>query len=59
MIWCWRFCGKTNEFFPNGLYVSYLIEYEYIFFKIGPNDILISAGDYDMYPVVFYCEFLT
>ena len=49
---------KTRQFVPNGLYVSDLIEYAYIFFKIVYNDILISSVSDDMYPVSFFCEFL-
>ena len=34
------------------------IEYEYILLKIGPDDVLSSAGIDDMYPVTFTCELL-
>ena len=58
MIWCWRFCSKTNYFVPNGLDVSDLIEYASIILNIGSDNVLIFAGCDDMYPVAFYCELL-
>ena len=41
------------------MYVSDLVEYTYIFLKIGPDDVIISAGCDYMYPVAFSCELLT
>ena len=41
------------------MYVSDLIEYEYILLKIGSDDIFVSAGGDDMYHVEFSCEFMT
>ena len=40
------------------MYVSDFIEYASILLNIGPDDLLIYAGGYDMYPVAFPCEFL-
>ena len=58
MILRWRFCRKTNLFVPNGMYVSDLIEFASIFLKIGPADVLISAGGYDITHVALSFEFL-
>ena len=41
------------------MYVSDFIEYVSIFLKIGTDDVLISAGGDDIYPVGFSCEVLT
>ena len=35
-----------------------LIEYSSIFLEIGSEDVLISAGGDDMYPVSFSCQLL-
>ena len=37
----------------------YLIEYAYIFLEIVSDDVLISVGCDDMYPVAFSCLLLT
>ena len=50
---------QTDQFFTNCLYVSDLIEHASIFLEIGSNDVLISAGGDDMYPIGFSCELLT
>ena len=49
---------KTNQFVPNGLYVSDLIEYASILLKIGPDDVLIYACGDEIYPIALSCEFL-
>ena len=53
------FVGILTRFFPNCLYVSDLIEYSYIFLKISPDNILISASCDDMYLGAFSCQLLT
>ena len=53
MIWCLRFCRKTNYFVRNGMYVSDFIDYASIFLKIFTGDIRITTGSDDMYHVSF------
>ena len=57
MIWCWRFCRKTN-FFPNLLDVYDLIEYASIILNIGSENVLIPEGCDDMNLVIFSCKLL-
>ena len=53
IIWFWNFIELLIIFFPNGLYVSDLIEYVYILLNIGYDNFIISAGCDEMHPVEF------